>query len=331
MPRTLITGGFGFLGTWLAAALRRGGHEVVLVDNREVEGTPLWLSGLLGDPAVSTGRADVTEPGALDPWGKFDYLLHAAAVLGVTRVREAPRSTIMVNTLGTEMTLRFAAQQPDLKRFVLFSTSEVYGDLAERTTEDDWLSVRVDDPRWSYAVSKAAAEAMTVAYAGEYGLPFVTVRPFNVYGPLRTSGYAVNALAERALAGEPLTVHGDGAQVRAWCHVEDFVNGVLRAMRSPEVAGQAVNIGDDRHVLTIGELAEHIREIAGSASEIRYASTGAPDIRHRKPNLDRARTVLGHQPRRDLTDGLRETIAWLRGGSGPYRIELTREDWPAWE
>ncbi len=331
MPRTMITGGFGFLGTWLTAALRRCGHEVVLVDNRDVAGTPLWLSGLLDDPAVGTGQADVTVPGALDRWGTFEYVIHAAAVLGVTRVREAPRSTIMVNTLGTEMTLRFAARQPGLRRFLLFSTSEVYGDLAEQSTEDSWLSVRVDDPRWSYAVSKAAAEAMTVAYAGEYGLPFVTVRPFNVYGPLRTSGYAVNALAASALAGEPMTVHGDGEQVRSWCHVEDFVNGVLRCLHHPAASGQAFNIGDDRHALTIADLSRRIRAIAGSASEIKHVTNGAPDIRHRRPNLTKARTELGWEPGWQLADGLRDTIAWLRGGSGPHRITLTREDWPVWD
>lgn len=330
MPRTLITGGLGFLGTWLATALRRCDHEVVLVDQRPVGDSPAALSGLLDDPAVRVGAADLTVPGALDEFGEVDYVVHAAAVLGVRRVRESPWETMRVNTAGTETALRYAVRQPALRRFVLFSTSEVYGEQADRPGEEDWLSVRTDDPRWSYAVSKVAAEAMTTAYHTEHGLPFVTVRPFNVYGPLRTGSYAVAAMVSRALANEPMTLHGGGAQRRAWCHVEDFVNGVARCLHSPEIVGQAVNIGDDRHVLSVAELAERIRELAKSRSDIVQVPHDGPDIQHRRPDLTRARTVLGYEPIRGLDEGLSDTIEWMRTGSGPYRIRWRRQDWPAW-
>lgn len=331
MPRTLITGGFGFLGTWLAAALRRCGHEVFLVDNRPVTGSPLFLSGLLTDSGVRIGRADVTVPDALDRFGAFQYVIHAAAVFDAPQV-PVPRSTIMGNTLGTEMTLRFAARQPDLRRFVLFSTGEVYGDPGERSVaEDGWLSVRVDHAAWSAAISKAVAEAITVAYADEFDIPYVTVRPFDVYGPLRTGPYPISALAGSAFAGEPLTVSGDGEQVRSWCHVEDFVNGVLRCMHSPDSAGQAVNIGDDREPLTATALSRQIREVADSRSEIRYVANGVPEVRHRRPDLTKARRLFGYEPVWSLADGLRETVTWLRCAAHPYPISLIRRDWPTWE
>ncbi|MFJ4688927.1 NAD-dependent epimerase/dehydratase family protein [Streptomyces sp. NPDC088789] len=328
-PRTLITGGFGFLAAWTAAGLLRCGHEVIAVDNRPVGGTPLDLAGLADEPGLTTVRADVTRPGALDPCGEVDHVIHAAAVLGVDAVRAAPTETLRVNIDGTATALAYAAAQPALHRFVLLSTSEVYGSDAGDAAEGDWLSVRTDDPRWSYAVSKVTAESMTAAYGTEHGLPYTVVRPFNVYGPLRGGSYAVGAMARQAVRGEPVTVHGDGKQGRTWCHVEDFARGLVGCLRSDEALGHAFNIGDDRNHLTVSELARLLKEVSGSASPVRHIDRNGPDIQNRRPDLSRARTLLGYEPERDLVEGLRETVQWISGGARNWQPRLRRADWPS--
>jgi UDP-glucose 4-epimerase len=314
-PGTLITGGFGFIAAWTAAGLLRTGHRVTLVDNRPVAGSSAELAGLPGHPDVTVGHADLTVPGSLDHLGEFDYIVHAAALLGVSTVRREPLATLRVNVDGTAVALDFAGRCPDLRRFVLISTSEVYGN-GLGLAEDDWLSVRTDDPRWSYAVSKTTAEALVAAHGVERGLPFTIVRPFNVYGPLRTGGYAVGALGEQALSGGPITVHGDGTQSRAWCHVEDFADGLIRCMCLPAAAGETFNIGDDRHDLTVAELARLLRDLTGGTAPIVHVPHTAPDIELRRPNIDKARRLLGYEPARDLADGLRETLDWLASTCG---------------
>ncbi|WP_043262837.1 NAD-dependent epimerase/dehydratase family protein [Streptomyces sp. CT34] len=331
MPRTLITGGFGFLATWVAAGLRKTGHEVVLVDHRDLDGSSLAMSGLLADPGVTTGCADITQPGSLDRFGPADHVIHAAAILGVTKVRNEPTETLRVNIDGTRVALDYAVRSGNTRRFLLLSTSEVYGADAENAAEDSWLAVRTDDPRWSYAVSKIAAESLAYSYHAEHGLPFTIVRPFNVFGPLRTGGYAVGALAARAVAGEPVTVHGDGSQSRAWCHAEDFANGLIRCLLHPDADGRAFNIGDDRNDLTVTELAGRIRDMGGSGSPIVHVEHTAPDIELRRPDLTRARQLVGYEPVNDFDDRLRETVEWIRQGSGPHPMRITREDWPVWD
>ncbi|BBZ15283.1 NAD-dependent epimerase/dehydratase family protein [Mycobacterium branderi] len=311
MTTTLITGGFGFLATWTAKALHDAGHDVVLVDNRPLEGSSLQMSGLLCAPGITAGRADITEFGALDRFGPVDYVVHAAAVLGVSTVRDLPARTLQVNIDGTRVALDYAARVANCRRFLLLSTSEVYGDDAAHATEQSWLSVRTDDPRWSYAVSKIAAESWVYAYHAEHGLPFSIVRPFNVFGPLRTGGYAVSAFAQQALTAEPVTVHGDGSQTRAWCYAGDFADGLIRCLLDPAAEGQAFNIGDDRAELTVNELAERIVRYSGSGSSVCHHTRSGPDIARRRPDISKARALLGYDPRSDFDARLRETVGWI--------------------
>lgn len=310
--RTLITGGFGFLAAWTAAGLRAEGHHVLLADNAPFPGSPAWLAGLHTDPRVTVLDLDITVPEALDKVGPVDHVIHAAAVVGVNRVAHSSLRTLHVNIDGTRAVLDYATRCDRLKRLVLLSTSEVYGPQADGAAEDHWHQVRCDHPRWIYGVSKTAAEALAYAYGAEHGLPFTVVRPFNVYGPLQTNSGAVIDLAKKAVTNQPLVVHGDGRQARAWCHVEDFTRGILLCLATPEAQGEAINLGDDRNVLPMLELAHRIRRLAGGTSPLNHAPAPGPDITTRSPDMTKARRILGHQPTRDLDDGLRHTIAWAR-------------------
>lgn len=188
----------------------------------------------------------------------------------------------------------------------------MYGPHADRAAEDHWHIVRSDHPRWIYGVSKSAAEALAYAYGAEHGLPFTIVRPFNVYGPLQTNTGAVIDLAKRAVANQPLLIHGSGTQTRAWCHVEDFVSGLLRCLSTPKAEGEAINLGDDRSCLPMVDLARRIRRLAGGHSPLTHVASPGPDIANRCPDMEKARRILDHRLTRSLDHGLRETIAWAR-------------------
>ena len=170
----------------------------------------------------------------------------------------------------------------------------------------------VGEARWTYAVSKLAGEHMAHAYHDEIGMPTVTVHPFNVYGPGQIGGGAIRAFIEDALAGRNLTIHGDGSQIRAWCYVDDMVDGVLLGLERPEAVGQAFNIGNPRSTVTVFDLATRIKRLTGCAGELVFQPLHYADVELRIPNVEKARTVLGWEPRVELDEGLEKTIAWYR-------------------
>jgi nucleoside-diphosphate-sugar epimerase len=219
-----------------------------------------------------------------------------------------------VNVIGTYNALESAlATLPSLERFIDFSTSEVFGTHAFRVEEGQVSTIgSVGEARWTYAVSKLAGEHMAHAYHDELGLPAVTVHPFNVFGPHQIGGGAIRAFIEAALADRDLTIHGDGSQIRAWCYVTDMVNGVLACLERPEAVGQAFNIGNPRSAVTIFDLAQRIKRLSGAASEITFQPLHYADVELRIPNVEKAREVLGWEPRVELDEGLEKTIAWYR-------------------
>jgi UDP-glucose 4-epimerase len=170
----------------------------------------------------------------------------------------------------------------------------------------------VGEARWTYAVSKLAGEHMAHAYYDEFGLPTCSIRPFNVYGPGQIGGGAIRAFIETVLAGEDLIIHGDGSQVRAWCYVDDLVDALLLVLERPEAVGEVFNVGNERSVLTILDLAQRIRELMGADAEIKFRPLHYTDVEMRIPNVDKARTLLGWEPKVDLEEGLARTIAWYR-------------------
>ena len=306
----LITGGAGFIGTSLARRLVEA-NQVVVFDNlhrNALAGTPL-----ADHPSLHLVEGDVLDAAALAEATKgCQVVIHLAAIAGVDTVLEMPVTTMKVSLFGTYNALE-AARENGVDRFVDFSTSEVFGTFAYKVSERDVTHLgAVGEARWTYAVSKLATEHLAFNYHVQYGLPSISIRPFNIYGPGQVGDGAIHRFILRALAGEPLQIHNDGAQIRAWCYVDDIVDAVLRCLERPDAVGQAFNVGNPRSVCTIYELARSIVQLSGSSSELRFVEWPHPDIELRVPDIGKARRLLGWEPAIDLDEGLKRTIAWYR-------------------
>ena len=310
--RIFVTGGAGFIATTLARLLVDE-NEVVAYDNLHRDA--LGSTELRGHPNLTFVQGDVLDAAHVAAAAKgATHIVHCAAIAGVDTVRESPVRTMRVNMIGTYNVLEAALGARDtLERFVDFSTSEVFGTHAANAHEGQVSTIgSVGEARWTYAVSKLAGEHMAHAYHDELQVPTVTVRPFNVYGPGQIGGGAIRAFIEAALAGEDLTIHGDGSQIRAWCYVDDMVRAVLLCLERPEAVGQSFNIGNDRSVVTILELAERVKRLTGCPGEIVFRPLHYADVEVRSPNVRQARELLGFEAEVDLDEGLERTIAWYR-------------------
>ncbi len=309
--RVLITGGAGFIGTSLARRLLEE-NEVVVFDNFHRDA--LSRSGLRGHRNLRVIEGDVLDAAAVaSAMDSVTMVVHLAAVAGVDTVIKQPTRTMRVNIIGTYHVLEAAIAHGKLKRFIDFSTSEVFGTHAYNASEGEATVLgAVGEARWTYAVSKLATEHMALTYWKEFDLPALSIRPFNIYGPGQVGEGAIHHFIVRALDGRPLEVHNDGSQIRAWCYVDDIVEGICLALSSPDAPGHAFNIGNPRSTLTIYNLAREIIELAGSDSQIVFVPWNFPDVELRIPNIDKARRILGYEPRVDLEDGLARTIAWYR-------------------
>jgi UDP-glucose 4-epimerase len=308
----VLTGGAGFIGTTLSRRLIDD-NEIVVYDNLHRDA--LGSSELAGHPNLTFVQGDVLDADFVRETAKgATHIVHLAAIAGVDTVLESPVRTMRVNLIGTYNVLEAAQATADsLERLVDFSTSEVFGRHAYKVEEvHETAQGSVGEARWTYAVSKLAGEHLAHAYHDELGLPTVSVRPFNVYGPGQIGGGAIRAFIETVLAGEDLTIHGDGSQVRAWCYVDDMVDALLLVLERPEAVGEVFNIGNERSVLTILELAEQVRRLMGADVEINFRPLHYTDVEMRIPNIDKARRLLGWEPAVDLEEGLRRTIAWYR-------------------
>jgi UDP-glucose 4-epimerase len=310
--RILITGGAGFIGTTLARRLVDR-NEIVALDNLHRDA--LSASDLLEHPNLTFVQGDVLDAESLGEHAKgVTHIVHCAGIAGVDTVLESPVRTMRVNVIGTYNVLEAGLATKDtLERLVDFSTSEVFGSQAFRVAETS-LSVTgsVGEARWTYAVSKLAGEHMAHAYHAELGLPTTSVRPFNVYGPEQMGGGAIRAFIEAALAGQDLTIHGDGSQIRAWCYVDDMVEGTLLALEHPNAVGESFNIGNARSAVTIYDLAQRIKRATEATGEIVFRPLHYTDVELRIPNVDKARNLLGFESQVELDEGLARTVAWYR-------------------
>jgi len=310
--RILVTGGAGFIGSTFASRIVDE-NTIVAFDTFDRDALR-YQPGLADHPNFHTVRGDILDPASLKEAAEgCTMIVHCAAIAGVDTVMNHPAKVMRVNLVGTWNVLEAAAAVPGLKRFVDFSTSEVYGAHAWEVGEaSDTVVGAVGEPRWTYAVSKLAAEHSTWTFHREFGLPTVTLRPFNVYGPRQIGEGAIHRFVRQALSGQEITVHDDGNQVRSWCYVDDFVDALLRACVLDEAVGHSFNIGNPRATVTTLHLAQEVLRAAGVEVPIRFVPWGKANVHLRVPDIAQARSLLSYEPTVDLAEGLAKTIGWYR-------------------
>jgi dTDP-glucose 4,6-dehydratase len=307
VPRALITGGAGFLGSHLCDRLLREGWEVLCLDSL-LTGDGVNLSQAREHPAFRFVQADVSDE--LPVEGSVDAVLHLASPASPVAYQRHPIETLRVGAVGTERALEIAER--DGATFLLTSTSEVYGDpKVHPQPEGYWGNVNPIGPRSMYDEAKRFAEALTMAYHRSRGLPIRIARIFNTYGPRmrRDDGRAVPTFIEQGLRGDPITVHGTGAQTRSLCHVNDLIEGLWRLLVS-DTSGP-VNLGNPEEASVL-QLANTIRSLTGDRSEIVLVDRPVDDPELRCPDISLARRALGWQPDISLAEGLERTIDWAR-------------------
>ncbi len=306
--RTLITGGAGFVGSHLCERFLAEGHDVLCVDNF-ITGNPVNVQHLLGNPRFTFVRHNVSNPIELD--GAIDNILHFASPASPVDYLRHPIATLKVGSLGTHNMLGLAKAKN--ARYLLASTSEVYGDPERHPQREDyWGNVNPIGIRGVYDEAKRFAEAMTMAYHREHAINTHIVRIFNTYGPRMRldDGRVVPNLMGQALRGEPLTIYGDGSQTRSFCFVSDLVDGIYRLLQCD--FHEPVNLGNPNEV-TIREFADEILALSGSKSTIEFKPLPQDDPKVRKPDITRARTLLGWEPKVDRHEGMRQTLDYFRG------------------
>jgi UDP-glucose 4-epimerase len=315
----LITGGAGFIGSHLSEALLDQGHQVQILDNLS--------TGSIDNIAHLKGRAGfdyfidtvTNEPLLAELIDRSDVVFHFAAAVGVKLIVEQPVYTIETNVHGTEVVLKHANKKKKL--VVVASTSEVYGKSDDVPFREDSDLVLGPTPkhRWAYACSKAIDEFLALAYWKERKLPVIIVRLFNTVGPRQSGQYGmvIPNFVRQSLAGEPITVFGDGKQTRSFTHVADVVAALLKLVREPKAIGQVVNIGNTQEV-SILQLAERVRELSGSQSTIKLIpyeeayESGFEDMPRRVPDLTRVKSLVGYETRNTLDDILIQVIDYFR-------------------
>ena len=307
MPRVLITGAAGFLGSHLCDRFIAEGYDVLGMDNL-ITGNMENLEHLIGHPLFTFYNNDVSN--FVHVPGELDYILHFASPASPIDYLKIPIQTLKVSSLGTHNLLGLALAKN--ARILVASTSEVYGDpLVHPQTEEYWGNVNPVGPRGVYDEAKRFMEAMTMAYHTYHGLETRIVRIFNTYGPRMrlNDGRVLPAFIGQALRGEDLTVFGDGSQTRSFCYVDDLIEGIYRLLMSDH--SEPVNIGNP-HEITISEFAEEIMELTGTNQKVVYKELPVNDPMQRKPNISKAQSILGWEPKVMREEGLKLTYEWFK-------------------
>lgn len=305
--RILVTGGAGFIGSHLCKRLLDEGHQVICLDNL-CTGDLRNLENINDNPSFRFVLADAIEVVNLE----VDAVAHLASPASPVDYSRMAVETMLVNSMGTYQGLELARKNK--ARFILASTSEVYGDPLEVPQEEGYHgNVNPIGPRACYDESKRFAEALTSSYHRIYDMDTVIMRIFNTFGPRmrREDGRVVPNFIQQALMGQPLTVYGDGTQTRSFCYVDDLIEGLYKAINVEAAVGEVINLGNDKE-MTILELAERVTSATGSSSEITYLSLPEDDPKRRRPDLEKAKTVLSWEPKTSLEEGLSKVIEWFR-------------------
>lgn len=306
-----ITGGAGFIANTLIKNLIEN-NRITAYDNFHRD--TLTSSGYVEHPNLTVVKGDVLDAAALtEAMRGADIVVHAAGIAGIDTVIKNPVHTMQVNMLGTANALEAAKVNGVKDRFVDFSTSEIFGSMAYKSREDsDTVAGSAGEARWVYAVSKLAGEHLTHAYFKQYALPCVTVRPFNVYGPGQTGEGALQIFIKRALVNEDIYINGDGAQIRAWCYVDDFVDCLMRCLENPAAVGESFNLGNARAVITTLGLAQTVCRVLESKSNILFRDQLSADIELRIPSVEKTEKLLGFKAKVDLDEGILRTAEYFK-------------------
>jgi UDP-glucose 4-epimerase len=317
--KILVTGGAGFIGSHLCESLVHNGHQVVAIDDLST-GRLENIQHLLPMQGFQFVRETIKNSLVLDRLtSEADIVIHLAAVVGVKLIVEDPVNTIATNIMGTEAVLTTANRYHC--KVMLASTSEVYGKGVKVpfNEEDDCVMGPTSHSRWSYATSKAIDEFLALAYYHQFGLPVVVMRFFNTVGPRQTGRYGMvmPRFVRQALAGEPITIYGDGEQSRCFADVADIIGALVKLSSHPGAVGQVFNIGSTEEV-TIRELADRVLAATGSSSKIVYVpyeeayAPGFEDMRRRVPDLAKISQLIGYEPQYSLDETLRRVIVYER-------------------
>lgn len=304
-----ITGGTGFIGSWLIEKLVDD-NRICCYDNGRRFSRK--MNNILGHKNLTLIKADILDKSRLKKSipKKVDIVMHLAAIAGVSSYYDMPLETMATNIIGTNNLLDLVKEK-SLKLYVQFSTSEVYCRHASFAKEDtETVQGEIKDPRWTYSLSKLAGEKLAYCYHWKYKLPMVSLRPFNVYGPGQAGEGAAKIFVQKALRNEDIYITGNGTQVRAWCYIEDFLDAVFRCFFSKKAIGESFNIGNAESRITTLGLAKKIIELVGSNSRIRFIPHKGVDIKKRVPDISKARRILGFKPQVGLDEGLTKTIDW---------------------
>ena len=306
-----ITGGAGFIANTLIGHYVEK-NKIIVYDNFHRD--TLSTSKYANHKNITIIKGDVLDLDLLTESMKgADIVIHAAGIAGIDTVIKQPVKTMRVNMIGTSNALEAARINNVSDRFVDFSTSEVFGSMAFKSSEsDETVAGSAGEARWTYAVSKLAGEHLAHAYHSQYKLPVVTVRPFNVYGPGQTGEGAIQIFIKRALLNQDIKIDGDGSQIRAWCYVDDFVDCLIRCIEDPKAIGESFNLGNARAITTILGLAQEVIRVLKSDSKIIHEAPLSADIAIRIPGVIKAREILGFQAKVDLEEGVLNTAEWIR-------------------
>ncbi len=309
--KIFITGGAGFIANKVIEKLINNNH-ITVYDNFHRD--TLSMSPYMNHKNIKVINNDVLNYDVLYKSMKgADIVIHAAAIAGIDTVIKSPVRTMRVNMIGTANVLEAALRNNIKDRVIDFSTSEVFGSMAFRSSEaDQTISGSAGEARWTYAVSKLAGEHLAKAYHTEYKLPVVTIRPFNVYGPGQTGEGALQIFVKNALKDKEIHIDGDGNQIRAWCYVDDFVECLLICLENKKAIGESFNIGNSRAVITILGLAQIICRVLDSKSNIVFKPPLSADVELRIPSVKKCEKILGFKAKIDLSEGIRHTAEWMK-------------------
>jgi len=306
-----ITGGAGFIANTLIKHYINN-NKIIVYDNFHRD--TLSGSSVANHQNLKIVKGDVLDLQTLTSAMKgADVVIHAAGIAGIDTVIKDPVRTMRVNMMGTANALQAALENGIKERFIDFSTSEVFGSMAFKSSESDQtVAGSAGEARWTYAVSKLAGEHLAHAYYKQHKLPVVTVRPFNVYGPGQTGEGAIQIFIKKALKNEDIHIDGDGSQIRAWCFVDDFVDCLIRCVENPKAIGESFNIGNARAVITILGLAQLVCRVLKSNSKILFDPPLSADIAIRIPSVDKAKDILDFKAQVDLEEGVLKTAEWMK-------------------